>query len=228
MTTPAQASGVPDFVTDWPVQGPTDQGIREADCWFARNRIPTPQNYSCVDCEGQVPMFARSKGLLGERVSLGGFALAAAGDPDIWGKLSLEQQTWVGNTLAKLNELIVKTTGTTCPQWTPTIHGAGYCFQTWFNSSGLKLTKPDGSPVVLRSDGIFDQDTLDALRTTVALNQKDFPTPFPGTALPGTTGEGKKLSTGAMVGIGTAGAAVLGGIIYAATRGGKRKRRSRR
>ena len=234
MTTPAQAYGHPDFVNDWPVQGPTDPGIREADCRYAQT-LPTPAEAPCVDCKGPVPMFARTKGLLGEQVSFGGrgvraFALAAAGDPDIWGTLTVPQQTWIANTLAKLNDLIVKSTGTTCPQWSPSIHGAGYCFQAWFNSQRFGLTKPDGSTVVLRTDGTFDQDTLDALRTTVSMNPKDFPTPYPGTQLAGETGTGeKKLSTGAMVGIAAGGAAMLGGVVYVATRkGGRKSRRSRR
>jgi|KBSSwiStaDraftv2_1062776.scaffolds.fasta_scaffold818278_1 hypothetical protein len=169
--------------------------------------------------------------MIAERISLGGatrrgFSLGAAGDPDIWSSLSNAQQTWVGATLSKLNDLIVKQTGTTCPQWAPTIHQAGFCFQGWFNRQNFGMTKADGSPVVLRTDGAFDQDTLDALRTVVALNQKDFPTPYPGTSLPGETGTGeKKLSTGAMVGIAAAGAATLGGVIYALTSGKKKSRR---
>lgn len=227
--TPAQASGYPDFVTDWPVQGPTDPGIREADCRYAQT-LPTPAEAPCVDCKGPVPMFARTKGLLGEQVSFGGrnvraFALAAA--EDTWAALTVPQQTWVVSTLTKLNDLIVKANGTRCLTWAPNITAAGQCFQMWFNSAKLGLTKPDGSPVVLRTDGTFDQDTLDALRTTVALNPKDFPTPFPGTQMPGETGTGeKKLSTGAMVGIAAAGATALGGIVYVATR--KRGRKSRR
>lgn len=168
---------------------------------------------------------------IGERISFGGvgalgFALEAAGDPEVWTKLTRDQQTWVVNALSKLNDSIVKTTGTTCPTWGPSITAAGGCFQNWFNGARLGLTKPDGSAVTLRTDGVFDQDTLDALRTVVALHTKDFPVPFPGTALPGLTGTGeKKLSTGAMVGIGAGVVTVLGGIAYAVTRKPTRKRR---
>lgn len=169
---------------------------------------------------------------IGERISFGGvgvrgFSLSAAGDPDVWTKLTRDQQTWVVNALSKLNDSIVKTTGTTCPTWGPSVTAAGGCFQNWFNGARLGLTKPDGSAVTLRTDGVFDQDTLDALRTVTALHTKDFPVPFPGTSLPGLTGTGeKKLSTGAMVGIGTGVVAVLGGIAYVATRKkpGKRRR----
>jgi hypothetical protein len=169
---------------------------------------------------------------IGERISFGGrgvrgFSLAAAGDPDVWTKLSTEQQTWVVDTLVKLDGYIRASTNTTCPTFGPSITAAGGCFQRWFNNQNLGLTKPNGDKVVLRTDGVFDQDTLDALRTVVALHAKDFPAPFPGTKLPGLTGTGeKKLSTGAMVGIGVAGATALGGIVYVATR--KKSRKSRR
>jgi hypothetical protein len=228
--TPAQASGHPNFVDDWPVQGPTDPGTRAADCWWMQNVLPA--HPACVDCKGPIPMWAQNKGLLGEQVSFGGrsalgFALAAITDyPEVWTQLTAPQQTWVMTTLNTLNGLIIKTTKTTCPTWAPAIPAAAGCFQGWFNGAKLGLTNPDGSPVVLRTDGVFDQRTLDALRTTVAMNAKDFPTPFPGTEMAGTGTAEKKLSTGAVVSIGVAGATVLGGIIYVATR--KKKRKSRR
>jgi hypothetical protein len=229
MITPAQASGYPDFVNDWPVQGPTDPGIREADCRYAQT-LPTPAEAPCVDCKGYVPMFARTKGLLGEQVSFGGrrtraFALAAAGDPDIWGSLTVPQQTWVGNTLAKLNDIIVKSTGTTCPQWAPAIHSAAFCFQSWFNQAGIGMTNSDGSQTKLRTDGTFDQETLNTLIRVVAINPTDFPTPYPGLQ---TAAPDKKLSTGAMVGIAAGAATVLGGVVYAATRKSGRKSRRRK
>jgi len=96
----------------------------------------------------------------------------------------------------------------------------------WFNANKMGLTKADGSPLVLRTDRVWDQDSLDALRTVAAMDPKDFPTPYPGTTLPGpATEEKKKLSTGEMVGIATAGAAVIGGIGYLATRKKSRRRR---
>ena len=172
-------------------------------------------------------MWAQQSGLSGVRFN--GFRargfIGGPSDPEAYTHLSAQQQAWIGQTLATLNGLIVKQTGTTCPTWAPEISRATGCFQAWFNSSKLGLTKPDGSPLVLRTDGVFDQDTLDALRTVAALNPKDFATPFPGTSLPGTTfEEKKKLSTGAMVGIAAGGAAVLGGIVYVATHGKKRRR----
>jgi hypothetical protein len=168
--------------------------------------------------------------MLGEKISFGGvgtpgFALAAAGDPDAWVQLNTAQQTWVMNTLVTLDANIRKATGTTCPMFGPNITGAATCFQNWFNSAKLGLTKRDGTPLVLRTDGVFDQDTLDALRTVAALNAKDFPTPFPGTEMAGTGTAKTGLSTGAMVGIAATGAAVVGGGIYVATRGKKKSRR---
>lgn len=165
---------------------------------------------------------------LGERISFGGTgALAAAGDPSVWDKITPEQQMWVGATLVKLNDLIVKATKTTCPDFGSTVNASLKCFQYWFNA-GPKgaITKADGSKLLLRTDGYLDQETLDTLIavTKLTANVKNFPTPFPATP---TAIEKKGLSTGAMVGIGVAGATVLGGIIYAATRG-KKARRSRR
>lgn len=170
-----------------------------------------------------------ARGLLGEQVSFGGrgargFALSAAGDPGIWEKLTSEQQTWLANVKQKLNALIVKTTGTTCSTWGPTVTSAGSikCFQGWYNSYGLSQ---------LRTDGVLDQGTLDALIET-ARAQSDFPQ-FPGSAqFPGTPVRSEPLpekkeglSTGAMVGIGVAGVAVVGGGIYLATSGGKARKR---
>jgi hypothetical protein len=238
--TPAQASGHPNFVTDVPVQGPTDEGLRAADCWWVQNRLP--KNPACVDCEGPIPQWARNtlcpgnrltnsglgENMFNEKISYGSprnrnFALAAAGDPEIWTGLTSEQQQWVMNTLVTLNNLIVQTTGTTCPTFGPSVTAAGGCFQAWYNTNYLPLNP---QAVELRTDGVFDQDTLDALRLIAALDPSSFPEPFPGTRLPGFgPPDKKKLSTGAMVGIAAAGAAVVGGLVWAAGRGGKTRRR---
>jgi hypothetical protein len=177
-------------------------------------------------------MWAQTKGLLGEQVSFGGrgiraFALGKTGDPEVWTKLTAEQQQWVMDTLVKLNNKIYQATGTSCPTWGPSIVAAGGCFQSWFNGAKLGLTNPDGSIVTLRTDGVFDQETLDALRTTVAIYSTDFPTPFPGTSAPGLEKQKQGLSTASMVGIGALGVTTVAGLIYAASTR-KRGRKSRR
>lgn len=214
--TPAQASGRQNFVTDVPVQGPTDRGLREAACRHAE----TLPSSSCPSC-------CERTGLLNDRISyngagVSGFSLGAAGDPEVWTKLTAAQQAWVSATLIKLNDLIVKATGTTCPTWGPSITAAGGCFQNWFNANNPGFTKPDGSKLVLRTDGVFDQDTLSALQTIAGTNPTDFPTPYPSAM---GAPEKKKLSTAAMVGIAAGGAAVIGGVAYLATRKKSRRRR---
>lgn len=228
MRTPAQASGHPDFVTDVPVQGPTDTDMRAGSCWFAQNVVPT--HPSCVDCgEGPIPMnrtFVSPRqypGMVGERLSYRGsgaigFAFGAAGDPEVWTKLSADQQKWIVESLTMLNNLVYQATGTTCPTWGPSITAAGGCFQGWFNANMKGMTKADGSALVLRTDGVFDQDTLDALRTVAALDPGHFTTPFPGTKLPGLEKQKEGLSTGAIVGIAAGGALVVGGTIWALTK----------
>ena len=165
-------------------------------------------------------------------VTVAAFALSAAGDPEIWTKLSTEQQTWIVATLTKLNDLIVKSTGTTCPTWGPSITAAGGCFQGWYNANYLPLNP---AAIQLRTDGVFDEDTLCAIILMAALNPPEFPTAFPDPAkrycqVPAAAlaaEEKKKLSTGAMVGIGVAGIAVVGGIGYAVMRRGGKKTRKK-
>lgn len=237
--TPAQAYGHPKFVTDVPVQGPTDEGLRAADC-IQQQRLPA--HPGCVDCGGVIPMWAQqaisttrgqSAGAVagfGERLSFGGsgvlgFALEYVGDPEVWTKLTPDQQMWVTNTLNKLNDIIVKTTGAPCPTWGPAINLAGGCFQGWYNAN----YGASGASRKLRSDGVFDQDTLDALIMIANMRKADFPTPFPAGAVTATQVQPvkKPLSKGAMIGIGAAGVGLVG-IVYAATRGGKARRRRRR
>jgi hypothetical protein len=214
-----------DFVTDWPVQGPTDPGMRQADCNFVKQNYPV--RLPCVDCgDGAIPLWAQVN-RMDAKISRGGGVVqgfAVGADPYVqvggtdpgpfWSTtLTTAQQTWVMNTLVKLDQLIRTTTATYCPTFGPSIIAAGKCFQNWFNAAKLGMTKPDGSPVVLRTDGVFDQDTLNALITVAGMNPKDFPNPYPGTAV-----EKKGLSTGAMIGIGAGVVAVGGTVVYLITR----------
>jgi hypothetical protein len=183
---------------------------------------------------------------IGDQISFGGrpvagfgnvaLGVAAAGDPEIWTQLSPEQQTWVVGALTKLNDLIVKATGTSCPTWGPSINAAGGCFQSWYNANYLPLNP---SAVQLRTDGVFDEDTLCALMLQAALNPPEFPTPFPDpekrycqapapTPAPAPEPEKKKLSTGAMLGIGAAVVAVGGGTVYYLSTRKKSRRKGRR
>lgn len=197
MTTPARAYGHPDFVTDVPVQGPTDEGIRAADCWWTQNVLPQPRSAggkgpACVDCHGPVPMWANNPtawnggppeyggnggpNCFGERLQhngryVAGFALDAAGDPAA--TLTGDQQGWVFSALAMLNRQITATTGTNCSSWQEpgaNLAAAVGCFQSWANANGK-------GPV--RSDGVLDEDTLCALIATTVAHAADFQTPFP-------------------------------------------------
>lgn len=174
-----------------------------------------------------------------------GYALGAAGDPDVFDGLNAAQQIWVRDALVKLNDYIVQTSKTTCPTWAdPRLNPMGAavgCFQSWYNANYGAAAVQGG--VTLRSDGVFDADTLSALQTVASARPSDFTavyppnvgnqtTPTPGVApthAPATTEVTKSgLSTGAMVGLGVGAAAVVGGVAYAATRKSGRRTRRRR
>lgn len=255
--TPAQAYGHPDFVTDVPVQGPTDPGMRAGSCWWAQNRLPAQPH--CVDCQEKgnvmVPGWSRSSmacpgcGMLGEAVSFGGgrargFALGGPSDPAV--TLVAAQNAWVAQALTTLNGKILQASGTTCPTWADpatNLSAAVGCFQAWYNAN---YAPPKAPGVTLRTDGVLDLDTLSALQMIAGMHPADFPTAYPATpaplanppvanptapaapAAPAAATPSKGLSTGEMVGIGLGGAALLGGIVYAATRGGGGGGRRRR
>ena len=132
--TPAQAHGHPDFVTDVPIQGPTDPGMRAAACWWTQNVLPV-QSPACVDCKGPIPLWAKNPTAwgggwpqyggngggnctptwYGDRVRIGsrsvaGFALDGPSDPPA--TLSSDQQAWVVSALTILNTQIGQSTGT--------------------------------------------------------------------------------------------------------------------
>lgn len=172
-------------------------------------------------------MWTKSTGVI-ERISFGGtgvagFSLSGPSDPPIWADLVFAQQQWVTNTLTKLNDIIVRQTGTTCPTWSTAITASSGCFQAWYNQNYVPVN-PQAKK--LRTDGIFDADTLCALQLIAGLNPQDFPTPFPDPQKKYCQAPmgAKKLSTGAMVGIAAGGAVVLGGIAYLVTRKPRRRR----
>lgn len=237
MTTPAQAYGHP-TLDDVPVQGPTDPGIRAADCWYAQNVLPSQKASSCVDCTGGiVPMWTRQtlSGVRGQYSGIGGISRGGIGVQgflhgpydDVWTTLGPAQQAWIADTMRKLNDKIIAAGSPPCPQWNPSnITSVTSCFKQWFNANySGKLTDASGKPISLSPTTIFDQQTLDALRTIVAMDPQGFPTPFPGTSLPGPAHDEKKylgLSKGQAIGAG-AGVLALGGLLFAATRGKKRR-----
>jgi hypothetical protein len=163
-------------------------------------------------------------------VGVRGFSLSAAGDPEVWSKLTDDQRAWVANVFNRLNGLIIKGGRPPCPIWKPSPSPeAGTCIQSWFNETYGK-NPPPGIKMPLRTDGVFDQDTFWATMKIVGDHPTDFPTPFPGTqgiTTQGAPPEKTGLSTGAMAGIAVAGAAAIGGIIYVATsgKGGRKTRR---
>lgn len=211
MTTPAQISGS-NFVTDWPVQGPTDPGMRAADCAWANKHLPA--HPGCVDCGGGLIPMNVHPGLSGVVVRRG-----FLGGADIYGTLSADQQAWIAAALTTLNNKIVATSGSSCSTWAPAIGPATGCFKLWYNTN---YAAPKGTAAPLSQDSNFDQDTLSALLSVVAQNPADFPTPYPSALAPS-----KKLSKGAMIGIGALGAAALGGIVYASTKKTKKSKRRR-
>lgn len=209
--TPAQTARGTNFVKDVPVQGPTDQGQREAACRHVQNLPSTP---GCDSCKEAIPT------MRGEQIFLSGAPVAGFGDlglsgSDVWGALNRDQQTWVMNTLTKLNDIIVANTGTRCSTWGPSITAAGGCFQNWYNANAVPLNP---SAIELRTDGVFDNDTLCALLVTAALDPTNFPTGFPdpeGKFCQAKTG----MSKGMKIGLAVAGTAAVGGtVVYLATR----------
>lgn len=221
--TPAQAYGHPNFVTDVPVQGPTDPGMRKASCLYAQNSLPkTP---ACVDCKGPIPMWAQTKGTgLSESISFGGvgvagFALEAPGDPRV--ELSPADQHWVMNALNDLNTKIIAGGSKPCATWAPNLDAMVGCFQGWYNVNRAANT---GSKM-LRTDANLDQDTLDALTMVVKLDPASFPS-APAANAPGsaTAAASKGMSTTAKVGIAAVGVAAVAAGIYAVTKTKKKGR----
>lgn len=151
--TPAQAANIAqsngsygDWVTDVPVQGPTDEGIRRAGCWWKNNVLD-----KVTDDQGaMVPRWTQSSllcldgrplqsGVGGETVRRRGVSAGALGadpapnappaatttkpaaslpaPPGIWSKLTADQSHWVATTLIALNDFIVKAGNKLCASW---------------------------------------------------------------------------------------------------------------
>jgi hypothetical protein len=208
--TPAQAYGHP-TLDDVAVQGPTDPGIRAADCRYAQNVLP--QKPACVDCnKGNIPMWAQHKGtgLSSESISLGGapvVGFGAPGDPGL--TLSAADKAWAQNAINDLNTKILAGGSAPCATWAADFSSMTGCFQGWYNVNRAPASK------MLRTDTVFDQDTLDALKMVVAARPADFPSaPAANAPQPAAAAAKKGLSTGAMVGIAAGAALVLGGVGY--------------
>ena len=165
MRTPAQVSGRYDFVTDVPIQGPTDEGIRAADCWWTQNVLPQPPSNgstggrgpgpACTDCNGPIPMWANNP----LRWNGGPTEYGGNGGPNCWGEqirhdgrsvagfaldaasdpeltsLTSDQIVWVVDALTTLNQQITQATGTTCK--------TGIYSKTWQDMGPSKILSMD-------------------------------------------------------------------------------------
>ena len=235
--TPAQAANIMhnagtygDWVDDVPIQGPTDRGIRKADCWWKDNVLD-----KVTDNQGAVvPRWTQHTLCIGNRLvesGIGGLgdavqaptaaATAAPAPPGLWSKLSAAQSQWVVSALTQVNALVLKAGSKPCATWptnvTTSLPAAVACFQGWLNSQDPKPDK------LLRTDGTLDDATLCWLVELTRQHASDFPTPYPGDAGKSPCEFG--LSTLAKVGIGVGVAAAVGGVALAvASAHGKKKR----
>jgi hypothetical protein len=247
--TPAQAADIAhrdgtyqDWVTDVPVQGPTDPGIRAAGCWWKENVLD-----KVTDRQGAiVPRWTQSSTLcmagrpvrtgvagLGETIQMhlgpnptltpkpsagSPTSGTASSPPGVWSKLAATESQWVMNTLTQLNALILKAGNKPCATWpadpTKNQSAAVACFQGWFNANG-KPAEP------LRTDGTLDEASLCALVAVTKQHAGDFTVQYPGSP---SCGGG--LSTLAKVGIGVGALVVVGGTIAAVAAHGKKKTRT--
>jgi hypothetical protein len=254
LLTPAQAAEVArangtynDWVTDVPVQGPTDPGIRAAGCWWKDNVLDKVTNEQgavvprwtqssplCVDGGAREAIYRGGKriGALGAdppaaatpataAPATGSASPAPAPPPGIWSRLSDAESHWIASTLIQLNTLILKAGNKPCVTWP------------------ADLLKDDASAVAklpaavacfqgwyntnlspnwkLRTDGTLDEATACALVVTTGQHAADFPTPYPGVLNCG-------LSTLAKVGIGLGAAVAVGGAVAAVVAASKKKK----
>jgi hypothetical protein len=213
------------FVTDVPVQGPTNPDMRAFACWWKDNVLD-----KVTDNQGAVvPRWTQHSLCIGNRLvqsGIGGVGEVIQRTRPRVGALSAPPATaptksadaesqWVVATLTQLNNLILKAGNKPCASWpanvATNVPAAVACFQGWFNLNAK------GS---LRTDGTLDDATLCALVDTTTQHAADFPTPYPGTLHCGG------LSLYAKIGIGVAAVAVVGGAAAAVAAHKKTKRGS--
>lgn len=190
--TPAQISGRYDFVTDVPIQGPTDEGIRAADCWWVQNVLPRPPGNgstggrgpgpACTDCNGPIPRWVnrpRSWGggpteyggnggpeCSGERIRYGSRHVAGFSldaAGDAAVAITNDQASWVCATLTNLNTQIGQATGTSCANWRDP--GLG-----WSTAAGM-ATPPEVTAAVGCFQGWYNANSGGSLRTDGVLDQ---------------------------------------------------------
>ena len=258
MRTPAQVYGHPRFADDYPWDGGYGEGERRSACRNAAILTAKRPGGECSGILPSWITNYPSGMLSGISLNgrpIAGFGIGQT--PDAFAALTPAQQSWVQATLSTLNSKILAGSKP-CATWadpTSNLTAAVGCFQTWANSLPQAPLTPGGP---LRTDGVVDQATVAALLALAShIHPEDFPTPFPATpatapvqAVAQATAaaavavsptpvaastatpvahEHHGLSTGAKVGIGLGVAGAFGGIVYAVTRsGGKKKRRGRR
>lgn len=157
------------------------------------------------------------------------WGLGAVGDPEVFSKLSAAQQGWVAGGLAGVKAAAFATDK--AAQWPNP--GSTLVVGPSSQTMGFQWWSNDATKTTLRTDGVFDQDTLNTLQMFVAqLGGSPFPpaggpgpipgpggtcpagqAPDPKTGLCATTTK-PGLSTGAVVGIAAAGAVAVGGVLY--------------
>jgi len=219
--TPAQAYGHPDFVTDVPVEGPTDEGIRRADCrWTEKRKLTQP---ACVDCSGgPIPMWAQhslcignrlTNSGLGENLSLGGAPARGFALGDV-GKWTLQQSTQVnpGDWFAYEFSAPASWTDADVITFKQSLAALG------FDST---QTPPILAPTANLARGVAEQGRYIGTKPYKLSDAVPAGTQVAvvtigagGTAAAADEG----LSTGAMVGIAAAGVVIIGGVIYFVTR----------
>ena len=257
--TPAQAAEIMrqngtygDWVTDVPVQGPTDPGIRAAGCWWKENVLD-----KATDHQGaMVPMWTQQSLCIGDRpcvrtagvgeaVHRGGVRVGALGQvpavgpspapaptkasapPGIWSRLSDAESHWVASTLIQLNALIVKAGNAPCATWPADLLKDDATAISKMPAAvgcfqGWFNTNVGGS---LRTDGTLDERTACALVLVTGQHPADFTTPYPGVLnCGGWLAKLTALSLPAKVGIGAGVAVVVGGTIAAIASAKKKPR----